>query len=173
MGMVNNRSIHTVSQECVRDELIAVDLGLTSIAWTANLLIFVPLILDEVLTVSQFFWENGGVVNGDTDVGIFSFDGQTKIGSTGATANSGTSQIQVVDVANFQLAASTWFWMALGSDSGTQTYVMSNLVTVGLDYIGVTQQGSGYSSGLPSTITPAATSAARLPLFGFTGSATI
>lgn len=169
MAMVNNRSVHILSQECVRDELTAIDTSLTALAWTANLLVFVPLIVDEPLTVSQFFWENGTAVDGNTDVGIYSFDGQTKLGSTGATLNAGTSQIQVVNVTDFTLPPNVRLWLALGSESGTQTYFAANLVTVGLDFIGVTQQASGWSSGLPTTITPAAASQAKLPLFGFTG----
>ena len=168
----NNVSVHPLSQECLSRDAI-IDTGVASTVWTANLLVFVPLLLIEPLTVSQFFWFNGATSQDNTDVGIYSLDGATKFGSTGSTANSGTSTLQVVDVTNFVIPANKRLWLVLGCDSSTHTFLLANPVVAALDLVGVTQQASGWSSGLPSTITPAIPTVAKLPLFGFTGKATV
>lgn len=171
--LINNVTVNVRSPECVGLEILSIGPGDASSAWSANLLEFVPLILVEPLVVSQFFWQNGGTVNGNTDVGIYSFDGQTKYGSAGSTANSGTGQIQVVNVTDFQLPPNVRLWMAIGSDSGTQTYTRSALAISGMDFIGIAQQAAGWSSGLPTTITPATPTLANVPNFGFTGASVI
>lgn len=141
-----------------------------SAAWTANLLYFVPFSIAAPIKVSRFFWHNGSTVAGNTDVGIYTLDGTTKLGSTGSTANSGTSTIQIVDVTDFYLPRNSILWLALGSDSGTQTYFRLNLpAAVLLGVLGHNQQSSGWSSGLPSSITFTAPTGTNLPLFGFTG----
>lgn len=168
----NNINVHPLGQECLGRYSI-VDNGAASTVWTANLLIFIPLLLIEPLLVSQFFWFNGATAADNTDVGIYSFDGATKFGSTGSTLNSGTNTLQVANVTDFWIPANTRMWLALGSDSATHTYILANPVVAVLDLIGVTQQAAGWSSGLPSTITPAVPTVAKLPLFGFSGKSTV
>lgn len=172
-SLIDSVAVLAWSGECLGKDLLGIGPAPSGGAWSANLLEFVPLILSEPLVVSQFFWMNGGTVNGDTDVGIYSFDGQTKFGSSGPTLNSGTNQIQVVDVTNFQLPANVRLWLAIGSDSGTQTYNRSQLSLSGLTFIGITQQAAGWSSGLPATITPATPTVNNVPNFGFTGASVI
>lgn len=171
MSLVSAITINILSEECLGDDLVATDTLLGSATYTANLLTFVPLIVPEPTVVSQFFWHNGTATDAETDVGIYSEDGQTKLGSTGPTANSGTSQIQVVDVTNFLLAANQRYWLAIGSDSSSQTYWRANLIIPGLDFIGVKQQAAGWSTGLPATATLGIPTVAVLPWFGFTGGA--
>lgn len=174
MSLVDNITVHPFGPECLGQEIAAINnVTLGSAAWTANLLIFIPLMIAEPLTVSQFWWMNGATVNGNTDVGIYSEDGQTKFGSSGSTVNSGTSQIQVVNVGDFVLPANSRLWLALGSDSATQTYSRINPIVGALDLIGVKQQAAGWSSGLPGTITIATPTVAIIPNFGFTGKGTI
>lgn len=173
LSLVNNRTIYPLCRECIGSEILGIDDALASGTWTANLLCFVPLILVEPLLVAEFFWHNGATVSGETDVGVYSFDGQTRLGRSGPVANSGTSQIQVAPVTDFLLPANRRLWLALGCDNATQTFNRANLAASGLDFIGVTQQGSGWSSGLPSTITPATPTVASVPMFGFHGSLAI
>lgn len=173
---VNNRSIHFLSPECLQQEYAALDTALASAVWTANLLIFIPLLLVEPTVVSQFFWINGATVAGNTDVGIYSEDGQTKFGSSGSTLNVGASVIQIVDVTNFVIPANVRMWLALGSDSGgagNQAYLRANLIVGGMDFIGIKQQASGWSSGLPATVTVATPTVAVTPFFGFTSASVI
>lgn len=172
---LDNRAIHIFSPECFGLDIAATPTSLASAVYTANLITYVPLILGESLTVAQFWWENGATAAGNTDVGIYAFDGATKISSTGSTANSGTTTIQVVDVTDFTLQVNTRYWLALGCDSGTHTFARATngSTAVVYDFIGLRQQTSGWSSGLPSTATLNAASVNYIPMFGFTASSTI
>lgn len=165
----NQVTVCTASDECLGIDTLTLSTNATGAAWTANLCVYVPLITSNQLVVSHFFWVNGATVNGNTDVGIYSADGTTKLVSTGATANAGTNVAQSVDVTNVTLAANSRFWLALGSDSGTQTYFLDPPSTLMLEFMGVRQQASGYSSGLPSSASLDAPSVAVVPLFGFSG----
>ena len=87
VNLVDNITVSVFGPECCGIELeVASNATLGAGTWTANLLIFVPLITAEPLVVSQFFWYNGGTVNGNTDVGIYTEDGTTKLVSTTSTA---------------------------------------------------------------------------------------
>ena len=169
----NNICVNSFGPECLGRDYSSIDSGMASTAWTADLLVFVPLVLVQSVTITQFFWRNGATVNGNTDVGVYDETGTVKLASTGATANSGTSVIQTVNITDAQLGANTRYWLALGSDSATQTYLIANPVVSALDYIGVLQQAAGYSAGLPTSTTFAVPSVAVLPMFGFTGNAVI
>lgn len=166
-------TINTLSPECLGMEFLAEFQGWASAVWTTNLLVFVPLILPVPAIVNRFFWANGATVSGSTDVGVYNEDGTSKLGSTGSTLNSGTSAIQSVDVTDFYLPANRRMWLALGCDNATQTFWRSNLALVGMEFIGIKTQASGWSSGLPASITLATPSVAKTPLFGFTGNSVI
>ncbi len=172
-SLVNNVTINTLSPECIGPEMMGLDDGLASAVWTANRLIFLPLVTVQPVLVAQFFWINGSAVSGNTDVGIYDFAGTTKLGSSGSIANSGTTTLQTVDVADFTLPAHARFWLALGCDNATQAYWRANLVAQGLSLIGVKEQLSGWSSGLPSSIALGTPTVAVLPMFGFTGRSVI
>lgn len=167
-GMRDGATVSVFSKECLSPELQVLGSTLGSATWTANLITYIPLVIAEALKVSQFFWTNGTAVAGNTDVGIYSADGTVKLGSTGSTANAGTSVLQVVDVTDFWLPPNSLLWLALGCDSGTQTFRRSNLIIHLQEFIGIKQQAAGWSSGLPSSATFANPSVASLPMFGFT-----
>lgn len=174
VGPVNNSVVHPVTPECIGPELLAIDSGLTSIVWTANLVTYIPLVLQAPFLVKQFFWQNAAAAADFTDVGIYSADGSIKLGSAGATANSGTNALQKVDVADFWLPFNQRLWLAIGSDSATQAYRGSVIAVAAMDFIGVKQQAAGYSSGLPATATFATPTVVNaLPMFGFTGQSVI
>ena len=170
---LNNIIINPLSNECMGMDFLAMDTGFASAAWTANLVLYVPLITVEPMVVSRFFWRNGITVGGNTDIGIYNEAGTSKLVSTGSTANAGTSVIQSVDVTDFRLPACSRFWLALGCDSGTQTFWQANALGRGLEFAGARQQLSGWSSGLPATASLDAATIAALPLFGFTGGSVI
>lgn len=172
-SLVNNATINPYGSECLGIEIQGLNNGITTGAWTANLLIFIPLILQEPLLVAQFFWHNGTTVAGNTDVGIYNESGGTKLGSSGSTANAGTSVLQVVNVTDFYVPANVRLWLALGCDSSTQQFFRSIAPIADQDYIGIKQQVSGWSSGLPASVTPATPTEAVLPTFGFTGKAVV
>lgn len=159
--------------ECNGFELMYLDSGSASTVWTQNMLVFIPLITTTPLLVSQFYWLNGATVDGNSDAGIYTEDGATKLISTGSTLNAGTSAIQAANVSDTLLPANRRLWLALGCDSATHTYNLANPVISALDFIGNKEQLSGWSSGLPTTIAPATPTIAKLPIFGFTGAAAI
>lgn len=169
--LVSQKTINALGLECLESDIACGDLGLASAAYTANLLIFIPLIVTHATLVSQFYWINGATVDGasSTDIGIYTEDGATKLGSTTPTTNSGTSQIQVVNVTDFYIPANRRMWLAFGCDSSTQTYWRGNPVVGFMDVIGMKQQAAGWSSGLPSSITLGIPTVAYFPYCGFTG----
>ncbi len=168
-NLFSNTTGLVVGFECVGPEYMTMASGWGSGTFTANLAVYVPLIAVERILISQLFWTNGGTVNGNTDVGIYSFDGTTKLGSTGSTLNAGTNAQQVVNVTDFSIGPNQRYWLALSSDSGTQTYFRNAIIVAGLDLLGIKQQTSAWSSGLPSSATFATPSVAYLPLFGYKG----
>lgn len=170
-SLVDLVTINCLSNECLGQDITVADDGLASAAYTANLLIFVPLTTARPVVVSQFFWQNGATndASGHVDIGIYSADGTRKLASTGSTTPSGTSQIQVVDISNVTLGENARYWLAFGCDSSTQTFWRGNPVTTLLDLLGVKQQSGGWSSELPSSASFATPSVGYLPFFGFTG----
>jgi hypothetical protein len=128
-------------------------------------------VLTHATLVSQFWWVNGATVDGSssTDIGIYTEDLATKLGSSTPTTNSGTSQIQVVNVTDFLIPPNRRLWLAFGCNSSTQTYDRINPIAGLMDLIGIKQQASGWSSGLPASITAAAPTVAYVPYCGFTG----
>ena len=173
----NDVTVSTYSAEAGGLSLMAMRTSFTnvSVAWTANRLIFLPLLLPRPTLVDRFFWINSvNPAAGNTDVGVYTLDGLTKLVSCGSTANSGTATIlQVGDATNTTLPANQWLWLALGCDSASQTYMSSQLPANGLDAMGVKEQLSGWSSGLPTTVTLGTPTVAVLPMFGFTGRSVI
>jgi hypothetical protein len=173
---INIQSFNSLGFECAGGNLYALNApSFASGAWTANRLIMAPLLVPRPTLVSQFYWVNGATVDaaGHVDVGVYSLDGQTKFGSAGSTTPTGTNAIQTVDVTNFYLPGNTWLWLTLGCDSATQTFFKTVPAVTLMDFAGVKEQLSGWSGGLPATVTPATPTVAVLPLFGFTGASVI
>lgn len=173
MGLVDNVTVTTMSKESIGAELAAVTQALAGAVWTANLVVYIPFILKSPCLVAQFMWLNGGVANGNTDVGVYTEDGQTKLGSTGATANAGTDVFQKVNVTDFLLPANQRLWLALGCDSATHEFQRTAVAIAAIDLFGVKQEPSGYSGGLPATATFSTPTVAKTPMFGFTGQSVI
>lgn len=171
--LLNNTTVNSIGSDCLGFDYLTIDVASTSEAWTANQLTFIPLVTAERVLVSRFFWINGATVNGNTDIGIYNEAGTVKLGSTGSTLNAGTNVLQSVDVADFYLPENSRLWLALGSDSGTQTYRSVSSIAEMQDFVGIKQQASGWSSGLPSSITFGTPTVTVVPHFGFTSSAVI
>ncbi len=164
-------TITSYSPECLGGDIAGQTSLITgTVNWSANLLCFVPLILKEPFLLSQFFWSQGGAANGSADVGIYNEAGTTKIISTGSQTCVGTNVIQVFNVTDTWLPANKRMWLAIGND-GTNRFLIngvSGLAAQGLTYIGVKQQASGWSSGLPSSITFNNPTQVLVPVWGFT-----
>lgn len=145
----------------------------SSTTWpTANKAFGYPFMLSEPRTLLQMFFSNGAAVSGNLDLGVYLMDG-TKVVSTGSTAQSGTSNVQVVDVTDTLLQAGVMYycWAALDNTTGT---VMRYAPTANVGEAiagGWAKMTSAFP--LPSPITPAAMDTSISPEFGlFFASAT-
>ena len=137
-----------------------------SAAWpSANRAVGYPFILPEPRTLLQMYVQNGATASGNLDMGVYRPDG-TKLVSMGATAQSGTSAIQLLDVTDTVLPAHTLLYVWLAVDNTTATVVRWTAgANIGqIRATGIVQMASAYP--LPSTITPAAVSTSHLPDFG-------
>ena len=164
---LNHIAVSPFTTEGIMDEIMEHDTGWGSIAWTANLLIHVPITIGEPIVVAQFFWHNGAGPSGNSDAGIYDEAGSNKLVSTGSTANSGSSQLQVTNITDYLLRGGR-YWLSFGCDD-TSPFQRANPVVELCDAMGVKQHSGGYSSGLPSTATLNTPTVGNIPIYGFTG----
>jgi phage tail sheath gpL-like len=100
-----------------------------SAVWpTASLSILIPVWLPEQIIVAQLGWVNGSVVSGNVDMGIYNQDGVLLL-STGSTAGSGTSALQLVNVTDTPIGPGL-VYMALAVDNITATIERTNTGSV-------------------------------------------
>lgn len=116
---------------------------------TANRAYLFPFRTERPAIVKQLFWENGAAVSGNVDCGIYTLDG-TRIVSTGATAQSGTSTSQVVDITDTLLGPGL-YWCALVMDNTTGTVMRSVIAERNVQNYGYLFASASYP--LPATIT--------------------
>lgn len=136
----------------------------SSAAWqSANRAIFVPFVLMSPITVAAMWVLNGGTASGNLDIGVYDQSG-TKLVSTGSTAQSGTTAIQVVSVTATRLAPGR-FYLALAMDGTTGTVLKLSLTAGYTKHFGIAEMASAFA--LPGTATFAsATTMTNLPAFG-------
>lgn len=128
----------------------------------ASLAMYVPIVVRDQITVYQLGWLNGSSVAGNIDAGIYDRT-LARLVSAGSTAQSGTSAIQLVDIADTTLAPGVYY-LAMSADS-TSTNLMGTgggLPAANYRTCGVAQQASALP--LPSTATFAAMAQTRVPL---------
>lgn len=126
-------------------------LGVANKAW------FIPFRLSVPVLAQKLSWANGTTVNGNTDMGIYTYDG-VRLVSTGSTVQTGASAIQTVDIADTPLGPGLYY-LALATSSSTATYRRSTLATLSLARVlGIFMQLSAFA--LPATATFATADAA-------------
>lgn len=136
-----------------------------SATWpSANRALLIPILLDQRVTIKKLFCHNGAAVSGNIDLAIYNA-GYTRLVSAGSTAQSGTSNLQVVDTTDITLAPGR-YWFGVAMDNTTGTMVRADTSSVALRPFGVSQMASAFA--LPATFTPATVAASYLPLVGFT-----
>lgn len=137
--------------------------------WTANVAVYIPLLLPWHYAVKRAFWMHGSTVSGNVDIGIYSKSGAL-IWSAGSTANSGSaSQPQFVTVSPDLLLAPGKYWMAY-TNSGTTNQFTGNTTAANTGRLaGMYQQASALP--LPAAATFAAYAGVGLPLIGITNTA--
>lgn len=134
-----------------------------STVWpSANLALYVPILLSERVTVSQFFSYNGAAVGNNLDLGLYTEDG-TRVLSTGSVAQSGTNTIQEFDVTDTAVGPGVFF-LAAACNGTTSTLFVANPDAEFLRMLGCFQQASAFA--LPATATFAAMAQAYVPVVG-------
>lgn len=139
----------------------------------ANRAIYVPVTVQEPMTIYQMALFNGAVA-GEVDVGIYSYPGTgtaaTRLASAGKTAMSGANVLQVFDIADQTLSPGVYFLAGVCSTITTATFWRFSLATVGVRACGVCQEGLGEAK-LPETATLAASASAFVPAIVASGRA--
>jgi hypothetical protein len=128
--------------------------------------LYLPVLLEQPMQVTEVWWFNGATVAGNVDCGLYTDNG-IRLGNGGTTVQAGTSTIQSVST-NF-LAPRGVAYIALVGSVGTQTFYALS------DYGHADWLACGMLQGtavlpLPATATFASNDpAGYLPAFGFTG----
>lgn len=140
---------------------------------SANRAIYIPFTLSEPVVVTQLFAYNGATVSGNIDLGIYDRAG-TRLVSSGLTAQSGTSALQLFNIADTELGAGRFF-LAVTMDNTTGTLYRIAIIQQSAMACGMCQQALAASPNnfLPATATFAALSSTYLPIIGFMTGATI
>jgi len=143
--------------------------GGASAAWfSANAAVFFPFYVSEPWTARKMFVVNGATASGNLDLGIYDAAGNRLV-SSGSTAQSGTSDLQLVDITDTVLQPRTLYYAALAMDGTTGTTLRFG-ATVNGKAMGLHQMASAFA--LPATAT-FATTTTMVPFFGITTLATI
>ena len=140
--------ISPYSYESIGQQIFAVsNAGIASATCTANLACYVPFSLVEKRTALKMWVYNGSTASGNIDVGIYRADG-TKLVTMGPTAQSGTSDLQVLDITDTDLPPGEQLYMAFAASAGTTTVfrMTGSAQTSQIAACGVMEQ-SGLSSG--------------------------
>lgn len=156
---------HTLSQECVGLEMSGWNItsNPASAVWVGtNVALYMPFTLQRPAIAYRLWIANGAAVSGNFDIGLFDMAGN-KLVSSGATAQSGTSVRQVLDITDTLLPRGTT-WLGLSFDNVTATTLRSNPNALYLAALGVYQEASAYT--LPATATYVRTTYAYLPHCG-------
>jgi hypothetical protein len=132
----------------------------------ADLAIYVPFEIATSFVIKELWWINGTVVAGNVDVGVVNEAG-TLLVHSGATAASGTSAAQVVDVTDTTLAAPNRYYLAIHATSASQRFLRIVPAAVLLEGLGIMQES--VATDIPDTATFAAMTNAILPFFGING----
>lgn len=153
----NDSRIHTIMPTYQRNIGVWDDLGMIpkmdtigSATYTsANRAHFQWFRVPEICVVKQLWVANGATASGNIDVGIYTPDG-TRLVSSGSTAQSGTSTLQVFDVTDTTLAPG-YYYIAVAMDNTTGTIRRNNLSTQASKFAGSAVMASAFP--LPATAT--------------------
>ena len=133
----------------IGDGMILNRTATTTSANAANRAQYTWFFIATEVTVYKIAWENGATINGNVDVGIYNEAGTLLI-SSGSTAQSGASVVQVVDITDTVLPPGGYF-MGIVSDSASATFRSCTLATEWLRLSGAQWEASAFP--LPSTAT--------------------
>lgn len=155
-------TVTNLGSRCAADFLVAgVCPAFASAAWpSANRALLYPVSLDAPFTAARMFWVNGGTVSGNVDAGLYDASGH-RLGSTGSTAQAGTSALQSAALtASVGLAPGTYY-LALAVNNTTATFYRTVI-----SFSTFTWAGAASAFALPATVTLAAAGFDYSPLLG-------
>lgn len=137
-----------------------------STAWgTANIGLWVPVIVPTPYTARFAWWENGATANGTVDVGLYDEAFNRLISCTPQT-QSGTSAIQSFDITDTTILPGRYY-IALSSSSATATFLCQTAAPAAkLASIGCFMQTA--VATLPNPAVPVLCTHTLIPEFGFT-----
>lgn len=136
----------------------ALGFSVTTGAWTANRAVYMPVVCEEAVTVTDMAI-TVQTQNGNVDVGIYDFLGNRLV-SSGSTAVAAAG-VQVLGIADTLLTPG-WYYLALASSSGTAVFRNSTLAAANARVCGVQEQATAFP--LPTTATFATYTTAIMPL---------
>jgi hypothetical protein len=120
--------------------------------WVANLVVYMPFVLQWDYPVKRLFWANGSNASSSVDMGVFSREG-VKLFSTGITAQVGASEIQYVTVDRLLSHGAYYLaWTCNGTTSRAHTF---GGTAAAARLSGFYEETTGVF-GLPATWTPVA-----------------
>jgi hypothetical protein len=132
---------------------------------TANQAMFFPLTIPARCRLTKLFWQNGGTVAGNVDVGLYDGEGNRLV-STGSVVQAGANAVQLVDITDVDVwpglhywamaasSASAQFWFALANNASSPSaeygvYVQASAFP--LPALAVLSSAPGTLFGLPKT----------------------
>jgi hypothetical protein len=138
--------------------------------WPAsNRAIYVPFVLSQPMVAKQLFWMNNTPLGSNVDIGIFDVTG-ARLVSSGSTAQSGTTDLQAVNIADTELNPCVYY-LGMSVNNTTGTFFRETTPALVLQSAGVQQQASAFA--LPSQATFANPAAAYVPRLGIVLVATV
>ena len=112
-----------------------------STAWPSNnRAIYHPISIPCPFTVRSVWSLNGASVSGNIDIGVLSLDGALIV-SSGATAQAGTSTLQIITVTNTVLAPGAYY-IAMSASSTSATVTRHAYGVAGQRVAGIVQADS-------------------------------
>lgn len=154
-------SLHTGSLESEAYPA-TVGVSISSSITDANVARLYPFRLEIPMRIRKLWVFNGATVAGNLDIGVYD-SAMRLLGSTGSTAQSGTTTIQLIDCTDFDVPSGI-VYLALVTDSATATFRRWAPSLTTCRVIGVMEKSSSFP--LPSTIAPTTMTTGTVPLFG-------
>lgn len=152
-------------QSCGLDHYNMNSAALASAIWpTANMAIYMPMRVVSPVTVDRIGLWNGTVVSGNFDVGIFDGVSKVKLGSTGATAHTGTSVTQQAALTATLVLPRGFYFVGIAFDNITARLFRRTLGFIHLNTCaGFRSELSAYP--LPATATMVVPSTTYIPMY--------
>lgn len=165
----NSPVISPASGESCGSAIAGVNAASTSLtAWpAANRAFYIPVLIYAPWLLASMFFENGGTVSGNVDVGIFDSQGDRLI-SSGSTPQAGINSEQSIGVALTLLPGVYYYAMAMDNATGIVRTFAPGGTPLGA-VTGVLLQASAFP--LPASATFATASTTTIPILGLTSRA--